>query len=304
MTTATAMGVSELGRDRGTPPRVAGFPGEGAWVRVRCEDGGTLARGWLSVEPTSAGADGAAVAVVTAGTTPAGDCAIGVWTGRVTADRITPEESGDAPTPMWFAAFVDSVHARTRIDGELETVRQERAQLADSLRDADRRHESRLAELVEDACEFADRHSLCGDFDRFMEERGLPGRVAGSRGRGDGDRASDGQRVGPQPGRCRGRGRRGRRSRHHPQRGRLPFVRLRRRSQSGLKRGRCPGYTRPVETRGRLSEPRRLRRRAVKVREGGVGAQPAPTPARPGTGCAGVWFGVRRHWILARRRRL
>lgn len=176
MTTATAMGVSELGRDRGTPPRVAGFPGEGAWVRVRCEDGGTLARGWLSVEPTSAGADGAAVAVVTAGTTPAGDCAIGVWTGRVTADRITPEESGDAPTPMWFAAFVDSVHARTRIDGELETVRQERAQLADSLRDADRRHESRLAELVEDACEFADRHSLCGDFDRFMEERGLPGR--------------------------------------------------------------------------------------------------------------------------------
>lgn len=181
MTTATVMDVSELGQDcdsLGAVPRVAGFPVEGAWVQVRSEDGGAIVRGWLSVDPVSAGVEGVNVAVVTVGTAPTGEATIGVWTGRVTPERVNPTGVGDTPSvPLWFAGFVDVVHARTRMAGDLEAVGRERGQLTELLRTTKQRHESRISELAEDACEFADRHNLCGEFDRFMEDHGLPGRA-------------------------------------------------------------------------------------------------------------------------------
>lgn len=180
MTAATAVSVSEFGQDRdsvGTVPRVAGFPVEGAWVQVHSEDGGAIVRGWLSVDPVFAGVEDVNVAVVTVGTAPTGETTIGVWTGRVTPERVTPGTEDAPSAPLWFAGFVDVVHARTRIAGNLEAVGRERAQLAELVRDTEQRHESRITELAEDACEFADRHNLCSEFDRFMEDHGLSGRV-------------------------------------------------------------------------------------------------------------------------------
>lgn len=42
--------------------------------------------------------------------------------------------------------------------------------------EARREFEAWKAELVSDAHTYADEHSLCGEFDRFMEEHGLPTR--------------------------------------------------------------------------------------------------------------------------------
>ncbi|WP_213578578.1 hypothetical protein [Rhodococcus sp. USK13] len=139
------------------------FPPDGAYVALRD------AVGWLVVDP-----------VDRVGQVPGGKAAVallvqdvkpGVSGGLLVAD-VSP---GDlvVRTESDTRTLLDSERVlMAAVLGEHRREREARAELAAARRE----HEQRIESLVDDAHTWADENSLCGQFDRFMDEHGLRSR--------------------------------------------------------------------------------------------------------------------------------
>lgn len=64
-----------------------------------------------------------------------------------------------------------------RVAGDQDQDQAYQRGVADGTASEKARHDAWLSSLVSDAHQFADDNSLCSEFDRFMEEHGLPTRV-------------------------------------------------------------------------------------------------------------------------------
>lgn len=156
----------------GAPSAGGVFPVDGVFVEVR--EGAAWTAGWLV-------ADRAEVAALSA----AGAADVGVerwvsvvlvpvspdappWFGRVRPDQVVIA-SLQRPLPVWW----------DRVAGPLAQVLAERRQtraLREQLTTTQTGHREWIESLASDARQWADDNSLCGQFDRFMEEHGLAGR--------------------------------------------------------------------------------------------------------------------------------
>ncbi|MFF0818627.1 hypothetical protein ACFYVR_26290 [Rhodococcus sp. NPDC003318] len=159
--------MTEVTLTNGVLMPVAGrgeFPSDGRFVSV--VSGGGMVSGWLAVDPARR-ADDAADRRVSVAVLPADGA---VWVSEVTARQVEPSDAPGGDAGTWLS---------TRELGALRSVVSARVELLETRADAQRqreRRESWLESLVSDAHEWADSNSLCGEFDRFMDEHGLPGR--------------------------------------------------------------------------------------------------------------------------------
>lgn len=150
-------------------PLVPGYPAEGTFVQVSGGSGGVTASGWFSVDAGSATGSHASVAVVWREPLLAVEHTYKSWTGLVRPRDISPVTVSPGAAPAWFGEYVRPVHERAAIERTLQSVRQSA--------DADRtRHHEWVRRLNESACEWADRNSLCSEFESFCDEWGLEGR--------------------------------------------------------------------------------------------------------------------------------
>lgn len=152
------VGVDQAAARRGD------FPADGAFVSV-VADGG-VASGWLVVEPLGR---------------ERSECGRTELVGLLRADGVvvfpvvTPEQVEPSAAPggeagTWLSARELAVlRAGLSAQHDAATARRQ----AQTEREA---RESWLRSLVSDAHEWADENSLCGEFDRFMDEHDLPGR--------------------------------------------------------------------------------------------------------------------------------
>lgn len=87
--------------------------------------------------------------------------------------------------PWWPEMLADFFRGATsnqdqdapRVTGDQDTEQAYARGVADGRQEEQTRHAAWLDALVSDAHSFADDNSLCSEFDRFMEEHGLPTRV-------------------------------------------------------------------------------------------------------------------------------
>lgn len=147
---------------------VAALPADGAFVSVVADEG--VCSGWLVLD-----ADDRA------------EIAGGQSDRPVIAAVVSPD--GTVAYPLVRRGDVQTAAAPGGASGtwlserELSMLRAalaaQRAAVAARRRAAEDRQkrDEWLESLVCDAHEWADRNSLCGEFDRFMEEHGLPGRA-------------------------------------------------------------------------------------------------------------------------------
>jgi hypothetical protein len=155
---------------------VEGFPVEGAWVRVIEENGTPIFVGWFSADASRQ--DGSTVAVVIVSREPmlSMEHEIVNWSGRVRREQVQVLEPVFGAAPVWFTPYVKALHAESRATTQTEELTQGKARLAQTLEELRERNQRWVDDLVEDACEWADRNSLCSEFENFMESHQLPGR--------------------------------------------------------------------------------------------------------------------------------
>ncbi|RYF59689.1 MAG: hypothetical protein EOO27_08455 [Comamonadaceae bacterium] len=184
MDVAVARNVSS---GAGTPSAGGVFPVDGVFVEVR--EGAAWTAGWLVADRTEVAAwtagwlvaDRTEVAALSVAR--AADSAVERWVsvalvpvspdappwfGRVRPDQVMVA-SLQRPVPVWW----------DRVAGPLVQVLAERRQtraLREQLTTTQTGHMEWIESLASDAREWADDNSLCGQFDRFMEEHGLQGR--------------------------------------------------------------------------------------------------------------------------------
>ncbi|MDH6293176.1 hypothetical protein [Rhodococcus opacus] len=138
------------------------FPPDGAYVALRD------AVGWLVVDPVDRAGQvrggKAAVALLVQDVTPG---VSGLLLAEVSPGDLVLRTESDT------RALLDSERVLIlQVLGEHRREREARAELAAARRE----HEQRIESLVDDAHTWADENSLCGQFDRFMDEHGLRSR--------------------------------------------------------------------------------------------------------------------------------
>ncbi|OKH61107.1 hypothetical protein EB73_31140 [Mycobacterium sp. SWH-M3] len=135
-------------------------PGSVVWAAT--EDNGPVP-GWLVVEHHSCVPQGGErrCAVV-----HADSCSVVVGGPISEVQIVSGPIPVDEPMPEWVKALAASFW-------QTQEARTER----DAARSALQRHEDRLERIVDASHEFADEHSLCGDFDDFMIGEGLRPRL-------------------------------------------------------------------------------------------------------------------------------
>lgn len=103
----------------------------------------------------------------------------GVTTGWL-MEEPTEQEANPAGLVHLEAQMITAegvvVHARRTRQEWLDAERDDRRPTAAMLFALHRKRKAELTEIVDDAHEFADNNDLCGEFDRFLEEHGLPSR--------------------------------------------------------------------------------------------------------------------------------
>ncbi|WP_037196485.1 MULTISPECIES: hypothetical protein [unclassified Rhodococcus (in: high G+C Gram-positive bacteria)] len=148
------------------------FPVDGVFVEIR-EGGGWMA-GWLVADRTEVAALSAARAADAAVERWVSVALVPMlpdappWCGRVRSDQVVVAPL-QRPVPVWW----------DRVAGPLAQVLAERREtraLREQLTTTQTGHTEWIESLASDAREWADDNSLCGQFDRFMEEHGLQGR--------------------------------------------------------------------------------------------------------------------------------
>ncbi|MFE7423421.1 hypothetical protein [Rhodococcus sp. NPDC057529] len=168
-----SMDVAVAGNMSSGAPSTGGvFPVDGVFVEVR--EGAAWTAGWLVADPTEVAAlsvtraaDAAVERWVSVALVPVSPDAP-PWFGRVRPDQVVVA-SLQRPLPVWW----------DRVAGPLVQVLAERRQtraLREELTTTQTGHMKWIESLASDAREWADDNSLCGQFDRFMEEHGLAGR--------------------------------------------------------------------------------------------------------------------------------
>lgn len=108
----------------------------------------------------------------------------GEWvTSLVTLDKSTVDNTFAydlSDFPLWVeplaAHFREAATAGQNGTSEAPTADALAEAREAGKREAEERHERFMAALVSDAHEYANDNDLCGEFDRFMEEHGLPRR--------------------------------------------------------------------------------------------------------------------------------
>ncbi|WP_054249036.1 hypothetical protein, partial [Rhodococcus opacus] len=102
-----------------------------------------------------------------------------VWQGRVRPDQVVvaslqrPDQvvvaSLQRPVPVWWERIATSL-------AEAMRDRREVAWLREHLQANQKAHADWVEHIAKDAGTWADENNLCSEFDRFMEEHGLPPR--------------------------------------------------------------------------------------------------------------------------------
>ncbi|MDA3636847.1 hypothetical protein [Rhodococcus sp. C-2] len=171
----------DFGDEALADPLVPGFPPEGAWVEVSAESG-TVRRGWFSVDPNISTEDQAHVSVIWVGAEE-GQGVIESWSGTATSEQVVQFGQPFEAPPLWLRAYVGLLRERAAVSAEIESAQKVTEELRNDLANQraalqrEREERSRWVDsLVEDACEWADSNSLCGEFENFMSEHDLPGR--------------------------------------------------------------------------------------------------------------------------------
>jgi hypothetical protein len=131
--------------------------------------GGIAASGWFSVDASSATASHASVTVVWREPLLAVEHSYKSWTSLVRPQDISPVSVCPGSAPAWFGEYVRPIHERAAIERTLQAVRQ-------SVDTERAKHHDWVRRLNESACEWADRNSLCSEFESFCEEWGMEGR--------------------------------------------------------------------------------------------------------------------------------
>lgn len=127
---------------------------------VLVEQPGGPVSGWLVVEAAAETDESRECAVV------ALDGSAVLAAGLLTEVRITGDPvPTDEMMPRWASTLAAAFWGNRRARAETAAVRA-----------ALQRHEARLDRIVEDAHVYADEHSLCEAFDRFMTDHNLPPR--------------------------------------------------------------------------------------------------------------------------------
>ncbi|RYD13981.1 MAG: hypothetical protein EOP90_15635 [Lysobacteraceae bacterium] len=145
-------------------------PADGVFVEVR-EGEGWMA-GWLVADPTDVAAlsvngvaeDKRLVSVALVPLSPDAP----VWQGRVHPDQLVVA-SMQRPVPVWWERIATSLREAMR-------DRREAAWLREHLQANQKAHADWVDSIAKDAGTWADENNLCSEFDRFMEEHGLPPR--------------------------------------------------------------------------------------------------------------------------------
>ncbi|MDV6247028.1 hypothetical protein [Rhodococcus opacus] len=146
------------------------FPADGLFVEVR--EGEAWTAGWLVADRTDVAAlsvngvaeDKRVVAVALVPLSPDAP----VWQGRVRPDQVVVA-SLQRPVPVWWERIAMSLADAMR-------DRREVAWLREHLQANQKAHADWVEHIAKDAGTWADENSLCSEFDRFMEEHGLPPR--------------------------------------------------------------------------------------------------------------------------------
>ena len=131
--------------------------------------GGIAASGGFSVDASSATASHASVTVVWREPLLAVEHSYKSWTSLVRPQDISPVSVCPGSAPAWFGEYVRPIHERAAIERTLQAVRQ-------SVDTERAKHHDWVRRLNESACEWADRNSLCSEFESFCEEWGMEGR--------------------------------------------------------------------------------------------------------------------------------
>ncbi|PBC35383.1 hypothetical protein CJ179_48185 [Rhodococcus sp. ACS1] len=146
------------------------FPADGVFVEVR--EGEAWTAGWLVADRTDVAAlsvngvaeDKRLVSVALVPLSPDAP----VWQGRVRPDQVVVA-SLQRPVPVWWERIATSL-------AEAMRDRREVAWLREHLQANQKAHADWVEHVARDAGNWADENNLCGEFDRFMEEHGLPPR--------------------------------------------------------------------------------------------------------------------------------
>lgn len=146
------------------------FPADGVFVEVR--EGEAWTAGWLVADRTDVAAlsvNGVAEdkRVVSVALVPLSPDAP-VWQGRVRPDQVVVA-SLQRPVPVWWERIATSL-------AEAMRDRREVAWLREHLQANQKAHADWVEHIAKDAGTWADENNLCSEFDRFMEEHGLPPR--------------------------------------------------------------------------------------------------------------------------------
>jgi hypothetical protein len=147
------------------------FPADGVFVEVR--EGEAWTAGWLVADRSDVAAlsvNGVAEdkRLVSVALVPLSPDAT-VWQGRVRPDQVVVVASLQRPVPVWWERVATSL-------AEAMRDRREAALLREHLQANQQAHADWVEHIAKDAGTWADENNLCSEFDRFMEEHGLPPR--------------------------------------------------------------------------------------------------------------------------------
>ncbi|WAM19196.1 hypothetical protein [Rhodococcus sp. JS3073] len=151
-------------------PPLPVFPADRVFVEVR--EGEAWTAGWLVADRTDVAAlsvngvaeDKRLVSVALVPLSPDAS----VWQGRVRPDQVVVA-SLQRPVPVWWERLATSL-------AEAMRDRREVAWLREHLQANQKAHADWVEHIAKDAGTWADENNLCSEFDRFMEEHGLPPR--------------------------------------------------------------------------------------------------------------------------------